>query len=133
MDAFKQWHICLSIGAEVIDGLSMNAERCRDAAQRGYANATELADYLVEKGIPFRTAHDLSGQAVLKAIELNCGIEDLSLSDLQAIAAVIEDDVYPVLDLDHLLDKRNILGGTGAQPVTLAMQAAREWLQQQEA
>ncbi len=133
MDAFKQWHICLSIGAEVIDGLSMNAERCRDAAQRGYANATELADYLVEKGIPFRTAHDLSGQAVLKAIELNCGIEDLSLSDLQAIAAVIEDDVYPVLDLDHLLDKRNILGGTGAQPVALAMQAAREWLQQQEA
>lgn len=131
MDAFHQWHICLAIGAEVLNGLELNQERCRDAAQKGYANATELADYLVAKGIPFRTAHDLAGKAVLVAIQQNCGIEDLSLNDLQTISTDISDDVYPILDLDYLVDKRNIVGGTGAKPVNDALFAAHAWHDQQ--
>ncbi|WP_100642702.1 argininosuccinate lyase [Alteromonas facilis] len=131
MDAVKQWHICLSIGVEVLNGLSLNEARCRDAAQKGYANATELADYLVDKGIPFRTAHDLAGKAVLQAIESSCGIEDLDLPTLQKVSPLIEDDVYPVLALDYLVDKRNILGGTGAEPVNDALFAAHAWVDEQ--
>ncbi|MBT0586083.1 argininosuccinate lyase [Alteromonas oceanisediminis] len=128
MDAVKQWHICLSIGVEVLDGLALNAERCRQAAQQGYANATELADYLVDKNIPFRTAHDIAGKAVLLALENHCAIEDLSLAQLHTVSSDIEQDVYAILALDHLVDKRNVLGGTGAQPVNDALFAAHEWL-----
>ncbi|WP_100658035.1 argininosuccinate lyase [Alteromonas flava] len=131
MDAVKQWHICLSIGVEVLNGLSLNEERCRKAAQQGFANATELADYLVDKGIPFRTAHDLAGKAVLLAIEQKCAIEDLALTQLKTIACEIEEDVYPVLMLDYLVDKRSILGGTGTVPVNDALFAAHAWLDEQ--
>ena len=93
MDAVKQWHICLSIAVEVFNGLELNQEICRTAAQRGYANATELADYLVSKGIPFRTAHDITGQVVLAAIDQHCGIEDLSLDTLQRFSDRIDLDV----------------------------------------
>lgn len=128
MDAVKQWHICLSIGVEVLNGLELNQERCRLAAQRGYANATELADYLVDKGIPFRTAHDIAGKVVLAALEQQCGIEDLSLTTLQTYNADIGEDVYPILELDYLVDKRDVFGGTGAKPVNEALFAAHEWL-----
>ncbi|GAC16073.1 argininosuccinate lyase [Aliiglaciecola lipolytica] len=116
-DAVNQWHICLCIAAEVVDTIKLDSARCAQAAKQGYANATELADYLVAKGIPFRTAHDISGQIVLAAIEQNKPIENLSLSELQAVSDVIEDDVFAVLELEYLVDKRNILGGTGAKPV----------------
>lgn len=116
-DAVNQWHICLCIAAEVVDTIKLDSARCEQAAKQGYANATELADYLVAKGIPFRTAHDISGQIVLAAIEQNKPIENLSLSELQAVSDVIEDDVFAVLELEYLVDKRNILGGTGAKPV----------------
>lgn len=131
MDAVKQWHICLSIGAEVLAGLELNQERCRLAAQRGFANATELADYLVDKGVPFRTAHDIAGKVVLTALEQQCGIEDLPLATLQTFNPAIEADVYPILELDYLVDKRSVLGGTGAIPVNAALAAANAWVDSQ--
>lgn len=122
-DAVNQWHICLCIASEVVDTISLNQAVCAKAAKQGYANATELADYLVSKGIPFRTAHDISGQVVVRAIEQGCAIEELSLQTLQTFSDVIEQDVYPVLELDYLVDKRDILGGTGAKPVFAALDA----------
>ncbi|MBC3767622.1 argininosuccinate lyase [Neptunicella marina] len=134
-DAVNQWHICLSIACEVIDSVQMDAERCAKAAKEGYANATELADYLVAKGIPFRTAHDISGQVVLAALEQKKPIEDLSLQELKQFSSDIEDDVYEVLQLEYLVDKRNVLGGTGISPVTAALQneisAVEAWKQGQ--
>lgn len=120
-DAVNQWHICLCIAAEVIDTIKLDAQRCAQAARQGYANATEMADYLVGKGIPFRTAHDISGQIVLAAIAQNKPIEGLSLTELQSFSDVIENDVYDILELEYLVDKRNILGGTGVKPVFAAL------------
>lgn len=120
-DAVNQWHICLCIAAEVIDTIKLDGARCAQAAKQGYANATELADYLVAKDIPFRTAHDISGQVVLAAIEQKKAIEDLSLDELQKVCPQIEDDVYAILELEYLVDKRAILGGTGAKPVFAAL------------
>ncbi|MGJ8681232.1 argininosuccinate lyase [Paraglaciecola sp.] len=123
LDAVTNWHICLCIAVEVIDSIQLDAERCAKAAREGYANATELADYLVDKGIPFRTAHDISGQVVLAALEKKVAIEDLELAELKKYSDLIEDDVYQILQLEYLVDKRNIIGGTGIAPVSAALDA----------
>ncbi len=123
LDAVTNWHICLCIAVEVLDSVELDADRCAKAAREGYANATELADYLVDKGIPFRTAHDISGQVVLAALEQKKAIEELELSELQKYSELIEDDVYQILQLEYLVDKRSILGGTGIEPVSAALEA----------
>ena len=126
MDAVTQWHICLRIAADVLDSAKLNVERCKAAAQQGYSNATELADYLVEKGIPFRTAHDITGQLVMLAIEKSCALEELALADMQAVNELIGDDVYPVLDINYGISKRNALGGTSQETVNQALYRALE-------
>jgi argininosuccinate lyase len=113
----------LCIACEVIDSIKLDSERCAKAAREGYANATELADYLVAKGIPFRTAHDISGQVVLAALEKKKAIEELSIAELQQFSELIENDVYTILQLEYLVDKRSIIGGTGIKPVTKALDA----------
>jgi argininosuccinate lyase len=123
LDAVTQWHICLCIACEVIDSIKLDSERCAKAAREGYANATELADYLVAKGIPFRTAHDISGQVVLAALEKKKAIEELSIDELQQFSNLIENDVYEILQLEYLVNKRSILGGTGIDPVSKALDA----------
>ncbi len=131
IDAVTQWHICLCIAAEVLDSVVLNTERCRQAAAQGYANATELADYLVAKGIPFRTAHDITGQLVVSALQAQCALEDLPLAEMQAVCAHISDDVYSVLPLEYGLNKRNNLGGTSQQTVMQALYKELEALDQQ--
>lgn len=121
IDTINQWHICLCIGVEVLNSLHINESVTRKAAQQGYANATELADYLVSKGIPFRTAHDISGQAVVAAIKQGVALEDMQLSDLQNIHSLIEEDIYKWLQLEAVLDKRDQLGGTSKKTVTQAL------------
>jgi argininosuccinate lyase len=123
LDAVTQWHICLCIACEVIDSIKLDSERCAKAAREGYANATELADYLVAKGIPFRTAHDISGQVVLAALDKKKAIEELSIAELQQFSDLIENDVYEILQLEYLVNKRSILGGTGIDPVSKALDA----------
>ena len=95
------------------------------AAEQGYANATELADYLVAKGIPFREAHHIVGEAVVEAIRLGKALEALSLADLQKFSPVIGDDVYPILALQSCLDKRAAKGGVSPQQVALAITEAK--------
>jgi argininosuccinate lyase len=128
MDAVTQWHICLAISVEVLDSMQVDKDRCEQAATQGYANATELADYLVERGVPFRTAHDISGQAVVYALSQQKPLEALSVTELQQFSDIIQEDVYPVLQLEYLVDKRNILGGTGIETVTAALANANEFL-----
>lgn len=124
-DATNQWHICLCIACEVLDSITLDSERCAKAAREGYANATELADYLVAKGIPFRTAHDISGQVVLGALAHKKAIEELTVPQLKEYSELIEEDVYPVLQLEYLVDKRSVLGGTGITPVLEALKKAQ--------
>ncbi len=131
IDTVNQWHICLCIASEVLDSLQLNEERCRVAATQGFSNATELADYLVGKGVPFRTGHDIAGRVVLQAIDKGCAIEDLPLCDMQTICDKIEDDVYPVLQLEYGVNQRNILGGTSKETVTKALYQELEDLDKQ--
>ncbi|WP_300321899.1 argininosuccinate lyase [Idiomarina sp.] len=125
-DAFTTWQASLAMVTSSLNGLTVNHEACRKAAQGGYANATELADYMVSKGIPFRQAHHNVGELVQQAIQAKKPLEDMSLEAFQAVAPVIEQDVYDWLALDALLEKRSALGGTSPQRVNEALKAAQQ-------
>lgn len=125
-DAFTTWQASLAMVTSTLNGLTVNQEACRKSAQGGYANATELADYMVSKGIPFRQAHHNVGELVQQAIQAKKPLEDMSLEACQAVAPVIEQDVYDWLTLDALLDKRCALGGTSPQRVNEALKAAQQ-------
>jgi argininosuccinate lyase len=127
-DALDTWMDCLQMAALVLDGIQVKRPRCQEAAQQGYANSTELADYLVAKGVPFREAHHIVGEAVVEAIRQGKPLEDLPLADLQKFNPVIGDDVYPVLALQSCLDKRAAKGGVSPQQVASAISEAKKRL-----
>jgi len=98
----------------------------RDAAKAGKSNAVDLADWLVQNlGTPFRQAHHITGQLVRLAEEKGCGLEDLSIDDMQSVEKGITDDVFRVLDIDKSIAMRNSLGGPAPDRVRKAVIAAR--------
>ncbi|MDR0805983.1 MAG: argininosuccinate lyase [Enterobacteriaceae bacterium] len=124
-DALDTWLDCLNMAVLVLDGIQVKRPRCQEAAQQGYANATELADYLVAKGIPFREAHHIVGSAVLEAIKQGKALEELSLAQLQQFNPAISEDVYPALSLQSCLEKRCAKGGVNPAQVASAIQTAK--------
>lgn len=127
-DALDTWLDCLHMSVLVLDGLQVKRPRCQEAAEQGYANSTELADYLVAKGVPFREAHHIVGEVVVAAIGQGVALEALSLAQLQQFSAVIGEDVYPILALQSCLDKRNAQGGVSPQQVARAIGDAKQRL-----
>ncbi|MDU7865818.1 MAG: argininosuccinate lyase [Pantoea sp.] len=127
-DALDTWLDCLHMSVLVLDGLQVKRPRCQEAAEQGYANSTELADYLVAKGVPFREAHHIVGEVVVEAIKQGVALEALTLAQLQPFSAVIEEDVYPILALQSCLDKRNAQGGVSPQQVAHALSEAKQRL-----
>ena len=113
----------LRIMAEMVGGITVKKEAMERAALRGYATATDLADYLVKKGLPFRDAHETVAHAVKTAIALGKDLSELPLATLQGFNAAITDDVFGVLSLQGSLNARNVLGGTA--PVQVRQQITR--------
>ncbi|MGI9950156.1 argininosuccinate lyase [Vibrio hyugaensis] len=131
-DALDTWNDCMEMAALCFDGIKVNGERTLEAAKQGYANSTELADYLVAKGIPFREAHHIVGVAVVGAIAKGCALEELSIEELKAFSEVIEADVYDILTIDSCLEKRCALGGVAPQQVAFAVDQADKRLSQRD-
>lgn len=127
-DALETWSDCLQMAALVLEDIQLNRERCKQAAEQGYANATELADYLVAKGIPFREAHHIVGEAVVGAIQKGKALEALSLDELKQFSPVIEADVYPILSLSSCLEKRSAKGGVSPKQVESAIEETKRRL-----
>ncbi|MCC6676802.1 MAG: argininosuccinate lyase [Phycisphaerales bacterium] len=127
-DAMDNLSMCLRMATRVIAGVKVNREACREAALGGYSNATELADYLVGKGIPFRDAHELTGRIVRRAIELKARLEALPLDELKKFSDVIGPDVVGALTLEAGLARREVFGGTGPGAVRDAIATARQRL-----
>ncbi|MGH7242062.1 MAG: argininosuccinate lyase [Phycisphaerales bacterium] len=125
IDSMQQLSMCLRVLVRVLDTLNVREDRARNSALDGYANATELADYLVAKGIPFRDAHDIVGKLVRHAIEKSRRLEDLPLAELQSIDKRIDAGVFKSLELETGLARREIAGGTGPKSVATAIQQAR--------
>nr|WP_314267892.1 argininosuccinate lyase [uncultured Moellerella sp.] len=127
-DALDTWLDCLHMAALVLDGIQIKRPRCEEAAKQGYANATELADYLVAKGVPFREAHHIVGEVVVVAIAQSKALEEMPLSELQKFSSVIQLDVYDILSLQSCLDKRLAKGGVSQKQVAIAISEAKSRL-----
>ena len=120
--------VTLEIYADMLRGIKVNKEAMRQAATEGFATATDLADYLVKKGTPFRDAHEVVALAVRHAVDKGCDLSDLPLAELQKFSAQISEDVYQVLTLEGSLASRNHIGGTAPAQVKQAIARARKSL-----
>ncbi len=116
--------------ADMMPHVSPDRDRMRQAAKQGYATATDLADYLVRKGVAFRDAHEIVGKAVQLALSRQCDLADLPLERLQALCGHIDEDVYEVLTLEGSVAARNHFGGTAPEQVRKAVEQARTRLEQ---
>ena len=124
-DSFETTFAALEATEIVFRNISLKTENMRRAAQTGFMNATELADYLVRRGVPFRTAHELTGQIVLFAVSQNRELHELDLNELKKFAGEIEADVFDSLSLEATLDSKNQIGGTSRLQVQKALKQAR--------
>ena len=118
--------ITLEIYADMLGGISVNKPNMRQAALEGFATATDLADYLVKKGMPFRDAHEAVALAVKHAVQKKCDLADLPLNELRQFSGLIADDIYNVLTLEGSVASRNHIGGTAPAQVKQAIQRARK-------
>ena len=116
----------LEIYADMLRGIAVNKANMRQAALEGYATATDLADYLVKKGMPFRDAHEVVALAVKHAVKKGCDLAELPLNELEKFSDKISKDVFSVLTLEGSLASRNHVGGTAPAQVKKAITRARK-------
>jgi len=119
---------CLRAFADMIPAIEPNREVMREAARRGFATATDLADYLVRKGVAFRDAHEIVGKAVALGIEKKKDLSDMSLAELRQFSDQIDDDVFEVLTLEGSVSARDHIGGTAPDQVRAAVKRGRDAL-----
>lgn len=119
---------CLAISNTVLRNVRVNGARALDAATHGYLNATELADYLARKRLPFREAHETVGRVVMHAIERGCELEELSFEELKSFHPLIETDVFAALSVKNTLATKSQTGGTSPERVAAELESARKRL-----
>jgi argininosuccinate lyase len=119
---------CLDIYIGMLPGMRVDKDRMRGATTTGFLNATDLADYLVTKGVPFRKAHAITGKAVAGALKEGKELHELTLDGLQVYSSLIESDVYQFLEVENMVNRRTSLGGTARVNVEKAIEAARKAL-----
>ena len=125
-DALDTLQACLRAFADMVPALQPRREEMRSAALRGFATATDLADYLVKKGTAFRDAHEIVGKAVAYGVQTNQDLSVMTLAELQQFSDTIADDVFAVLTLEGSVNARNHIGGTAPNQVLAAVQRARQ-------
>jgi argininosuccinate lyase len=127
-DSFDTTTSSLRVTQTVLGNITINKERAIAAASVGYMNATELADYLVRKGIPFRAAHEAVGQIVVQAIGKGVELDQLVFEDFRAHSDLIDEDVYESLSLNATLRAKSVVGGTAPETVEKALRDAKQRL-----
>ena len=119
---------CLRVFTPMIATMKAIPENMYAAAGKGFINATDRADYLVKKGLPFRTAYKIVGQTVARAIEEHKVLDALSLETLKEFSPLFEADVYEEISLETCVSKRISAGGTGADSVAAQIEFVEDWL-----
>ena len=125
-DAVDTVKMCLQVFAPMIDTLTANTANMKLAAQKGFINATDLADYLVKKGLPFRSAYKISGSLVAYCIQNNTVLEDLSLDTYKEYSELFDTDLFDAIDLMVCVEKRISQGGTSVSSVEQQIKYVRE-------
>jgi argininosuccinate lyase len=127
-DACDTVKMCLQVFAGMIESLTANTANMKLAAQKGFINATDLADYLVKKGLPFRSAYKISGQLVALCIQQNTVLEDLPLETYKQFSELFDEELYTAIDLMVCVEKRISEGGTSVASVEKQINYVREIL-----
>ena len=120
-DAIDTLEACLKVMTPMIDTMNVIEKNMLLAAQKGFINATDLADYLVSKGLPFRDAYKISGQMVSDCIENNAILEDMPLVKMKQFSPLFENDVHDFISLETCLNKRDSYGGTSYKNVLMQL------------
>ncbi len=127
-DAFDTVKGCISLFRGMIDTMKFNNTRMEDSAKKGFTNATDAADYLVKKGVPFRDAHGIVGQLVLMCIEKGIALDDLSLEEYKSVSPVFENDIYDAISLKTCVEKRLTLGAPGPDIMNKVIKLCDEYM-----
>ena len=127
-DACDTVKMCLKVFAGMLQGLKALPQNMLRAAQKGFINATDLADYLTKKGLPFRSAYKLSGRLVAYCIENGKVLEELELSVFKQFSSLFEQDVYTAINLTTCVEKRTSAGGTSIASVEKQIALVTEYL-----
>jgi argininosuccinate lyase (EC 4.3.2.1) len=130
-DAVDTVKSCLSVFSRMLDTVKINKSRMRNAASGGFTNATDLADYLVRKGVPFRDSHEIVGRMVAYCIERNISLEELSLQEMQGFCSLISDDVYDAISLETCVRGRKVPGGPAAESVLASIENGKAFIKGQ--
>ncbi len=127
-DAFDTVKDCLLLFTGMMATIKFRKERMAESAMRGFTNATDAADYLVGKGVPFREAHGIVGKLVLRCMEKNTSIDALPLSEMREISDKFEEDIYNAVSLQACVDKRLTIGAPGREAMEKVIAVYREYL-----
>jgi argininosuccinate lyase len=127
-DSIDTVKMCLPVFTGMLSTMKINTDRMYRAAQGGFTNATDLADYLVKKGMPFRSAHEVVGKIVLYCIKNNKAIEELSIEELKTFSEKIESDIYSEISLEKCVSGRNIHGGPARERVLVSIESSKSFL-----
>ncbi len=127
-DAVDTVKMCLPVFSNMIDTMKVRKANMYKAAQGGFTNATDIADYLVKKGIPFRSAHEIIGKMVLYCIENNKAIDDMSMDEFKSFSDKIQEDVYTEISLEKCVSGRKLVGGPARETEEKAIENAKAFI-----
>ena len=129
-DALDTVLSCIKVFTYMISTASFNKERMASLCDGGYLNATDIADYLVRKGMPFRTAHGVSAKAVRIAIDKNCRLDDLSIEEMKECSPLIESDIFDMITPEKCVEMRKTIGGPSPDKVLEQISGLRKIISQ---
>ncbi len=125
-DSVETIYSCLRVFADMVPTIKTNKENMYQSALKGYTTATDLADYLVKKGLAFRDAHDVVGKAVSYGIKEGKDLSEFSIGELKKFNSLIEEDIFDVISLEGSINSRNHLGGTAPNQISIAIKTGRK-------
>ena len=128
-DAIDTVKDCILLFTGMLDTMRFQKDNMEESAKLGFTNATDAADYLVKKGMPFRDAHSVIGRLVLFCIEKNCAIDDLSIEELQSISEVFDIDIYDAISLKTCVEKRLTTGAPGPEQMKNVINVYHKYLE----
>jgi len=130
-DAMETAQNCIMLFTGMIKTMKFRKDKMAKSALGGFTNATDAADYLVNKGVPFRDAHGIIGRMVLYCIEKNCSIDDLTLDELKALSDKFEEDVYEAISLKTCVEKRLTIGAPGIEAMKHVIEISKVYMEQE--
>ncbi|GMQ63612.1 argininosuccinate lyase [Vallitalea sp. AN17-2] len=127
-DAIDTVKMCLPIFTDMLKTMKINKEKMYDGAGGGFTNATDAADYLVKKNLPFRDAHAVIGKLVLYCVNNNKNLEDMTLDEYKSVSPIFEDDIYEAISLETCVNKRNVIGGPSKEMMCKVINMNQKYL-----